>query len=164
MSHPRRSTRAKVRSSNPDGGTHRPVRERWFYEPVVSGAAEILLARPLLVGLSDSTGGLSGSGDTALPECPGRVISSDSRLAIPGLLMLGAGEQLTLSQSPVPWPLRLTSAGPTGRFVIRLIFPGGELPDQLFMVTSSMTVSTLARALAQLMQISSTVSMYVAPV
>jgi hypothetical protein len=77
--------------------------------------------------------------------------------------MLGAGEQLILP-SPFPWPLRLTSAGPTERFAIRLTFPGGELSDQLFMVTSSMTVPTLARALAQLLQISSTVSMYVAPV
>jgi hypothetical protein len=58
----------------------------------------------------------------------------------------------------------LTSAGPTGRFAIRLVFPGGELETQLFMVTTAMTVPTLARALAAMMNVTTTVSMYVAPV
>ncbi len=39
----------------------------------------------------------------------------------------------------------------TGRFVIRLTFPGGELPDQSLEVTSSMSVPTLQRCLDELM-------------
>jgi hypothetical protein len=74
------------------------------------------------------------------------------------------GEPLDPSRPPIPWSLRLTSEGPTGRFAIRLIFPGGELGAQLFMATTSMTVLTLARAIARMMHDTTTVAMYVAPV
>jgi hypothetical protein len=51
----------------------------------------------------------------------------------------------------------------TGRFIIRLTFPGSDLPDQTLEVTSSMTVPTLQRCLADLMGNRHGVSMFVAP-
>ena len=51
----------------------------------------------------------------------------------------------------------------TGRFKIRLSFPNEELPSQEFMVTTAMTVPVLASALARLMQVSSPLSLFVAP-
>jgi hypothetical protein len=51
----------------------------------------------------------------------------------------------------------------TGRFHIQLNFPGRELPDQLFAVTSSMTVPVLRRALAELMGNGPGVLMFVGP-
>jgi hypothetical protein len=50
-----------------------------------------------------------------------------------------------------------------GRFSIQLIFPGGELPDQLFFVTSSMTVPVLRRASTELIGNDPVVQMLVGP-
>jgi hypothetical protein len=51
----------------------------------------------------------------------------------------------------------------TGRFTIRLTFPGSEIPDQTLEVTTCMTVPTLQRCLADLMGNRHGVSMFVAP-
>jgi hypothetical protein len=51
----------------------------------------------------------------------------------------------------------------TGRFTIRLTFPGHELPDQTMVVTTCMTVPTLRRRLADLMGQRHGVSIFVAP-
>jgi hypothetical protein len=57
----------------------------------------------------------------------------------------------------------LTGDGPTGRFAINLLFPHEELPDQTFMVTTSMTVPVLARSIARLLSVSSPIAMFVLP-
>jgi hypothetical protein len=57
----------------------------------------------------------------------------------------------------------LTGDGPTGRFAIHLRFPNEELSDQIFMVTTSMTVPVLESAIARLMRISPPLSLFVAP-
>ena len=167
---PRRSLRTTLRppqssvQSPPAGGEgprHRPVRERWFYEPVGSGdATDILLMCPVPVeGLGDV-----GHGNSEVTP----VLSSTMSLASSGASELSSGdetlEQLDPPRPPTPWSLCLTSEGPTGRFAIRLIFPDGELEERLFMVTTAMTVPTLARAIATMMNVPTAVSMFVAPV
>jgi hypothetical protein len=51
----------------------------------------------------------------------------------------------------------------SNRFVILLTFPGGDLPDQSLHVSSSMSVPTSGRFLAELMGSRHGVSMFVAP-
>jgi hypothetical protein len=72
-----------------------------------------------------------------------------------------------IPQAPSPHPLSnrysIGDGRRTGRFFIQLTFPGGELPDQPFAVTSSMTVPTLQRALAELMGRNHGVLMFVGP-
>ncbi len=139
------------------------MQDRWFYEPVDSDRTAILFT-------GSRTGeGLDGIG--TFPETdriadPGvSDVSSTLTLSLPppGSMALPSGGPTGPSRLPTPWSLRLTSAGPTGRFAIRLLFPGGELGAQLFMATTSMTVPTLARAVAQMMNVLVPVSMYVAP-
>jgi hypothetical protein len=151
-SEPRRSARTKVRSVPISNRGPRPVRDRWFYEPVIPA---------LYAGLSDGTPGAQEDSGTMRSGASDSVASLVPHLGIRGDSEQSSGELMSSPQRSPPWSLRLTSAGPTGRFAIRLIFPGGELEDQ---VTTSMTVPTLAQAVARLMRVTSAVSMYVAPV
>jgi hypothetical protein len=70
-------------------------------------------------------------------------------------------------QAPSPHPLSnrysIGDGRRTERFVIQLTFPGGELSDQPFPVTSSTTVPTLQRALAELMGGNHGILMFVGP-
>jgi hypothetical protein len=151
---PRRSMRQTVRPSPSISTDHRPVRDRWFYEPVVP---------VLLTGLADATHGSKNSAQGALSNHV--IIRGPPPFLSPADSEQSSGEHLVSlpSQRPTPWFLRLSSAGPTGRFAIRLVFPGGELGAQLFMVTTSMSVLTLVRAVAQMMQVPPPVFLYVAP-
>ncbi len=166
---PRRSMRTQMRPSKstvqpspPDAGDrrHRPVGERWFYEPVGPTApTDILLAHS--VPLEGPDGVTQGMSSPAIPP----VTSSPMLIANLGASVLPSdGNHQPPPRAPTPWGLRLQSAGPTGRFAIRLVFPGGELGAQLFMVTTAMTVPTLSRAIANMMNVPPPVTMYVAPV
>jgi hypothetical protein len=84
------------------------------------------------------------------------------------------GGSKTSTDPIAPWTPQVLSTSPrerfsvgdgtrTGRFVIRFTFPGSDLPDQTLEVTSSMTVPTLQRCLADLMGNRHGVSMFVAP-
>jgi hypothetical protein len=102
--------------------------------------------------------------------------ASESSSAVGSDANEGTSQQNNLEEAergfPIPGVSLVLSAFPhpgfpggsnhrTGRFVIRLTFPGGELPDQDLEVTTNMTVSALQRCLAEMM--GRVVSMFVAP-
>jgi hypothetical protein len=77
-------------------------------------------------------------------------------------LMNSSGSQLPL----IPRRFSVGDGERTGRFMIRLTFPGGELPDQPLQVTTNMSVRTLRRCLANMMagqNASRGLQMFVAP-
>ncbi len=161
---PRRSGRTKVPPPPPFlGGEHRPVQDRWFYEPVGIDQTSVLFTGPRVLEELDGDETHPDPDRSADPGVSEVSSTVTSPLPSQGSMVLQSGGHLGPSRPPTPWSLRLTSEGPTGRFAIRLLFPGGELGAQLFMVTTAMTVPTLARAVAQMMNVLAPVSMYVAP-
>ena len=106
-----------------------------------------------------------GTGPPPTPAATSRPGGTGERSGLSNVS--GTPDRSWIPQAPSPHPLSnrysIEDGRRTGRFVIQLTFPGGELPDQPFAVTSSMTVPTLQRALAELMGGQHGVLMFVGP-
>jgi hypothetical protein len=166
---PRRSTRSRTKL--PDAPVpRRRVRDRWFYEPVNVPVDPLSLSYDALPAttvqgvvpvfmvshVSDSVSQPSAVSEPTISP----VLDGSLAVAVDGF----RATSLAALPPPVPPPSSLLpTAGTTGRFSINLLFPDRELPDQAFWVTTSMTVPTLKRSLADLLHVSTPLSLFVGP-
>jgi hypothetical protein len=152
MVEPRRSARQRTKLQDVPVARRR-VGDRWFYEPVIPvGTALINTAvRP-----TPPSGDTPSEPSTSLAHVldGSRHDHDDPSLDV----SLGLLPPQSLPPSSV-----LSGTGPTGRFSIHLLFPDRELPDQSFWVTTAMTVTTLKRSLADLMDVLHPLSLFVGP-
>jgi hypothetical protein len=148
----RRSTRNKPAPPTSQG-PRRPVRDRWFYEPVLPVGTALISAA---VHSTSPSGGTPSEPSTF----PASVFNGSRQANNDSFSNMFLG---VLPPSSPPPSSVLTATGPTGRFSINLLFPDRNLPDQLFWVTTSMTVPTLKQSLADLMHVSTPLSLFVGP-
>jgi hypothetical protein len=159
---------------------NRHVKDLWFYEQVLQSELSELPESPLTKRQSkppQRLGMVSPAVAVRFREdtLSSKTMDSTSPVDSPGISQTTAEQSLgddrrsssaatnERSSNLTPWILQAPSPHPlsnrfsvgdgcrTCRFIIHLMFPGGELPDQPFAVTNKMTVRTLRRALASLM-------------
>jgi hypothetical protein len=166
----------------------RPVHQRWTYEVVPSSEPSHVpadlpkrISRPprrLGMGVKPLIVDFARPPDSSSHSPSADNGSSSSEVTTPNIgLPLRAppasppgsadqdSEEISQGQSPHPSGNRYSigDGNRTGRFVIQLTFPGGELPDQPFAVTTSMTVPILQQALTRLMDSRHGVHIFVGP-
>ncbi len=160
---PRRSARrlrfkVNLQEHNPNVPKRR-VQDRWYYEPVEFGTSVPgLLAAPTTHSDGDSSAGVvptASSFDTSRDGSPPMHRPSDT-VSSSEIPLDGSGGSPHLFSS-------ITGSGQTGRFLVLHHFPGQEMEDQSFTVTTSMTVPVLKHAIARLLQIPASLFLLVAP-
>jgi hypothetical protein len=152
--------------------TRKPVRERWFYEPLSGGEPSVallsipassLVSPPPLLSFGDAPDSLPFSAPPP-GSVPGEASALSYSSVVPGRATVSNGQDRLLASSSHRNYTPLRFPGHVGkRFNIRLSYPDGEHPWHFYSVFHGMPVSGLRYNISCLLLVDSPVFLYVGP-